>query len=345
MPITDRTSWQLSTEGALRSFENESLFLPTPPPKKVLAKRIQFVEDKLAEERRESGEGYFLGRGINLSIDDLTAFSAALQGTFLKEGVVPLWIGNLANNDIRRCLELAKNLVASPHLEVHELLKTYYSHSDVYVPRYKIKRALVKGDYDIYPDGVNLFVRNVYALDDEGETTPLLGVRLLRLLRDAQKSDTSDPFVTYEQIIDYCQAMLIDANATRAWLSRMLEAGLCSSYDPTVTTIDTTGRIELTPAGYQHLQWGSHDRNYAQAMLEVTPITDRAIYDQLAALRTQPMAEVWEEQIRYFLEYLISEDAKYCQVPPEHEAFLRQGQLAAELRRMVPESRQMLETG
>ena len=80
-----------------------------------------------------------------------------------------------------------------------------------------------------------------YALDDV-ETTPLLGVRLLRLLRDAQKSDASDPFVTFEQIIGYFQAMQIDANVTTAWLSRMLEAGLCLNYDPTVTTVGTTFR-------------------------------------------------------------------------------------------------------
>ena len=56
MPITDRTSWQLSREGALRYFESESLFLPTPLPRKVLQQRVEYLGVKLAEERREPGE-------------------------------------------------------------------------------------------------------------------------------------------------------------------------------------------------------------------------------------------------------------------------------------------------
>ena len=114
MPITDRTSWHLSREGALRSFESASLFLPIPSPRKILERRIEFLGLKLADERRESGRGYFVGRGIHLSLEDLTAFTAALQSVFLRTGSVARWIGHLANRDIRRCLELAKDVVTSP---------------------------------------------------------------------------------------------------------------------------------------------------------------------------------------------------------------------------------------
>lgn len=339
MPITDKTSWQLSSEGALRSFENESLFLPTPPPRAVLARRITYLEEKLEEERREQGRGYFFGRGIPLTIEDLTAFTSALQAIFLKTGTVSLWIANLANNDIRRCLEIARSIVASPHLEVNELLKAYYAGSDMYVPRYKVKRALFRGHYDIHPVGVSSFVRNVYALEDEVETTPLLGLRLLRLLEDAQESNTGDPFVTFDQIVDYCRAMMIETNATRAWLGRMLEAGLCQSYDPTVTAVDTAGKLELSPAGSQHLYWGTRDYDYAQAMLEVTPLADRAAFDQLTNLASQPHSDVWRDKVKCFVDYLIAEDAKFCRLP-DHQAYQAQKQLAADLRRMVPEREQ-----
>src|SRR6185436_2721196 len=43
MPITDKTSWHLSRQGALQSFENEALLLPTPSAKRVLERRIEFV--------------------------------------------------------------------------------------------------------------------------------------------------------------------------------------------------------------------------------------------------------------------------------------------------------------
>lgn len=338
LPITDRTSWQLSREGALRSFESESLFLPTPPPKVVMMKRIEFLEEKLAEEKREPGRGYFLGRGISLSIDNLTAFTATLQAVFLRTGEVSWWIGNFANRDIRRCLEIAKSLVTSPHLEVHELLKTYIADSSIYVPTYKIKRALVRGNYDIYSAGIHTFIRNIFAIDEDIETSPLSGLRLLRLLRDAQKSDSADPFITLEQIIEYLRAMLIEPNATLAWLSRMLETGLCLSYDPTVTVVREAGKIELSPAGFQHLRWGTRDIDYVQAMLEVTPLADLASFEKLSGLAKRPHREVWREELEEFINYLITEDSKYCKVP-EHDAYNSQKRLVLELRRLVPDIR------
>ncbi len=336
LPITDRTSWQLSREGALRSFENESLFLPTPPPRTVLRKRVEFLDEKLAEERREPGRGYFIGRGISLSIENLTAFTAALQTIFLRTGEVSEWIGNLANNDIRQCLELAKNVVTSPHLRVQDLVETYIASSNVHLPPHRIKRALIREQYDIYPGEVNRFVRNIYAIDDEIDSSPLFGIRILQLLSDAYESDTQDPFMTLEQIIAYCQAMLVDSSVTLAWLGRMLESGLCLSYDPTVTSVNSAGKIELSVAGLQHLRWGLADTNYAQAMLEVTPIRDRAVFDRLASLANHPTSDVWRDQLTCFIDYVVSEDAKYCSVPI-HDAYTNQRQLAAELRRMIPE--------
>jgi AAA domain len=334
LPITDRTSWQLSREGALRSFESESLFLPTPAPKAVLMKRIEFLETKIAEEKRVSGQGYFFGRGISLSIDNLLAFTSTLQAVFLRTGEVSDWISYLANRDIRQCLEIARHIVTSPHLEVHELISAYIANSNIYVPSYKIKKALIKGQYDIYPADINLFVRNIYSLDDEIETSPLLGLRILRMLRDVQKADGNDPFVTLEQIIDYFRAMMVDTSVTMNWLNWLLEVGLCLSYDPTVTSAMNAGKIELAPSGFQHLRWGTRDSDYIQAMMEVTPLVDRVIFDQLSVLARQPQRDVWHRQLELFIDYLIAEDTKFCSIP-DHEAYLTQTQIAPELRRVT----------
>jgi hypothetical protein len=330
VPITDRTSWQLSRQGALQSFESESLFLPTPSPKMVLKKRIEFLEARLSEEKRESGRGYFFNRGISLSLDDLVAFTAALQSIFLRSDNASWWIGNLANRDIRRCLEIAKSLVTSPHLQVYELVKTYFADSSIYLPPYKIKRALIKRQYDIYPAGEHPYIRNIYAIDDDVDTSPLLGLRILRMLRDAQKLDPSDPFVTVEQIIEYCRAMMVDSRVTSAWLSRLLESALCLSYDPTVTLIKDAGKVELSPSGLQHLEWGAGDADYVQMMIDVTPLVDQATFEQLESLSGKPPRNVWKEELKLFVNYLISEDAKYCKVS-EHEAFISQKKLPGEM--------------
>jgi hypothetical protein len=80
----------------------------------------------------------------------------------------------------------------------------------------------------------------------------------------------------------------------------------------------------------------THDKSYIQAMLEVTLIADRAVFEHLANLSSQPKAQVWQEELNYFVDYLITEDAKYCRIPPEHDGFARQRQLAANLRSVVP---------
>ncbi len=335
LPITDRTSWQLSREGALRSFESESLFLPTPSPRTVLRKRVEFLEEKLTEEKREPGRGYFVGRGIHLSIKDLTGFTAALQAIFLRTGEVSEWIGNLANHDIRQCLELAKSLVTSPQLQVQDLIEAYLMSSNIYIPPYRITKAIVRGHHDIYVDAANRFVRNVYALNDEMDSSPLTGLRILGMLQDGQESDPRDPFIAIDQIVGYLQAMHIEPNVTLGWLSPMLESGLCLSYDPTITSINAVGRVELSPSGQQHLRWGTADTNYVQAMLEVTPIADQLAFQRLVNLQQEHRYGMWREELKTFFDYLIAEDSKYC-VVPDHSAYIGQKQLAGDLRRILP---------
>ena len=338
MPITDRTSWQISREGALRSFESESLFLPTPEPEKVLRKRIEFLEDKLAKETKESGTGYFINRGIRLSIENLTAFTASLQTIFLNTGQVSTWIGNLANNDVRRCLEVAKSLITSPHIEVAELITTYSAGSSIRVSPHKIKRALFRGQYDIYPAGVNSFVHNIFSLSDEFDTSPLMGIRLLLLLKDAQSDRAQDNFVTIEQITEYCRAMAIEPNAVMAWLGKMLEMGLCLSYDPTILRIADVRRLELSPSGEQHLDWGIQDTTYIRTMMEVTPISDSTTLQTLQALGERFVREVWHQELSTFIEYLLGEDANYCKIP-DHASYYSQQQLVLNLQSTVVASR------
>lgn len=187
----------------------------------------------------------------------------------------------------------------------------------------------MKGQYDIYPAGLHNFIWNIFNADEDIETSPLMGLRILRLLRDAQKSDSDDPFVTIDQILDYFKAMLVDSSVTIAWLSRLLETGLCLSYDPTVTNINHAGRIEIAPAGFQHLRWGTRDADYAKMMLEVTPIIDSVTYEKLASLARRPHRDVWREELECFVDYLIAEDEKYCKIPA-HDAYINQRKLPLE---------------
>lgn len=326
IPITDKTSWQLSRQGTLQSFFFDSFFLPTPVTGVVLRKRIEFIEKRIAEdEKPEPGKGYFFGRGLELSIDDIRAFTNSLQAVFINTGQVAEWIGNLANRDIRRCLQLTRDIVGSPYIKVHELLKASVTQSALEVSDDDTKLSIIRGKYDIYPVGQSAFVQNLYALTTEIATSPLLGIRILRLLDEVkfQEAEGDARYVSVDHVVEFCSGMNFDPTVVRAWLDAMLKCGLCLSYDPTAVGIEITTRVEIAPSGRQHLAWATSDWHYIEAMMEVTPLFDQQSFHSLTQLIRAELPYARRKAIRLFLSYLLSEDDRYV-VIPAHDMYASQ---------------------
>ncbi|WP_205513018.1 AAA family ATPase [Longitalea arenae] len=315
VPITDKTSWQLSKQGAIQSYENEALFLPTPPPQKVIEKRIQYIEKKISKEKSTKGH-YFLKKGIKLELKNLEGFARYLQLIFLHDKQIARWIGALANYDTRRCLDLSKDLISSPHLSIDEFLRAYTSTGteDLLIKPTRVKTALIKKNYTSYPINHHSFVQNVYYLTGNVNTSPILSLRILQVLND-KKSDkkAEDSLLNVDQILDYFNAMGIERSITFDHLNYLLGKRLISSYDPTITDINFAKRVELTPAGHEHYIWGSNDYVYMYAMLEVTPITDENLYETVIANYYNYKQR--QTMLYRFLEYLMRQDSLYCQIP------------------------------
>ncbi len=322
VPITDTTSWQLSKQGAMQSFYTDSYFLPTPPMHLVLRRRIEFIETKVADEKPEAGSGYFLGRGIPLDIANIKAFTACLQSLFLKTGQVAEWIGRLANHDIRRCLQLTREIVASPHIEVGDLLKTYIAQSSMEVTIDSVKLAIVRGKYDIYPTGTNSFIQNIFDLAPEGESTPLLGTRALQLLESAWRTspDNDGRFVPVREVVEYLYGMSVEPRATRTVLNALLKTGLILGYDPRADEICDELRVELSPSGNLHLRWSLGDWVYLESMAMVTPLLEEAVFEDIKANLQDDRPDRLREAVSCFIRYLLTEDLHYCSVP-HHELY------------------------
>ena len=317
-PITDKTSWQLSRQGALQSFFTESFYLPSPLPSIVLRKRLEYIESKIKEdEKPERGKGYFFGRGIEFSIENLKKFTSTVQNVFINSGQVSEWIGNLANNDIRRCLQLTRDIVGSPYIKVHEILKSVMTKSTFETDLNNVMFAMTKGKYDLYQTGQNAFVHNLFAITTEYGTSPLLGMRILHQLEAThyQQAEGESRYVIVNNVIDYFNAMNIEAQAIRGWLSNMLKSGLLLSYDPTQSFIEEVYRIEISPSGYQHLLWARSNLAYIESMLEVTPLCDRSLYQELQHLMNLDLPFARRKAIKLFYQYLVKEDNHYCIIP------------------------------
>lgn len=340
VPITDKTSWQLSRQGALQSFYVESFFLPAPTPKSVLLKRIDYINKMVAAEKSTaSSTGYFSGRGIPLTIENIRGFAACLQEVFIRTEGVGDWIGNLANYDIRRALDLTRDVVSSPHIGVHELLKAFVSKRDpLTIDTESILRAIVRGKYDLYPLGQHKFVQNLFALTTEVDTTPLLGVRLLRFLNEVKFQSVEGEFryIEVAAVLEYFSDLGVPEAVTSLWLDTMLKCGLCLNYDPTNNAITQAKKIEISPSGHQHLTWATCELVYLDAMMEVTPVRDSSVFTRMEATLLRNSRASRLRTIQLFIDNLLAEDARYCKIPPVTK-YNPQQELGRQLRKFAQE--------
>ncbi len=330
IPITDKTSWQLSKQGALQSFESVALYLPVPSTKKVIERRINFILNKLASEDDGQRREYFLGRGIRLDVKNITAFAVSINEIFVNTQSTSEILSGLSNFDIRRMLELTRDVISSPHLSIEEMLKAYITETTFTVPKWKIRTAIIKQRYDIYPVGKHAFVQNVFALINQPPSTPLLGLRILQFLRDSQLrvAEGDRTFVPLSSIYDFFLNIGIHARTVEPWLEELLRTGLILDYDPTVKDIVESSKFEISPSGKVHLIWGSSDQDYVQAMKEITPLRDKQSFDRLKMSR-----DSWSESLIAFIDYLMEEDDRWCEIP-NHRRFEGQKSVPKRLRNL-----------
>jgi hypothetical protein len=332
MPITDKTSWQLSRQGALQSFENEALLLPTPAAKQVLEKRINFVLKKMDDEvNRESGN-YFVGKGLRVDVADLLKFVRGLQEVFLNTDKTVYVIGQLANHSIRDVLELSRSLINSPHVGLDEAFKAYVLGSALHIQDFKIRRALIRGRYDIAVTESSKFLHNIFELNSELETTPLLGLRILQALKDGvvMSGDTNTRYTSRQDLFNYMLAMGLERRAVHLWLDALLKKALVLNYDPTKIDAESATQLEISPSGELHLYWGRGNYDYLEAMAEITTILDRSSFDSLESVSQGQGKRRAQQMLYVFVEYLRGEDRVFCR-PPDHESYHGQHQIAFRL--------------
>lgn len=338
LPITDKTSWQLSKQGAIQSFENQVLYLPVPSPRKIIEKRIKFLEKKLISNEGTRGN-YFLSRGIKIEIPNLEKFVKYLQKIFLADDQVARWIGHFANYDIRRCLDLTRDIVSSPHVQLEEFVKTWVSgklgQGDAEIKKYKLKHALLKRIYNAYPVNNHSYIQNLFYITGDLNTSPFLALRILRLLIDRKNERGDDSYLLVDQILDYFSGMGVDRSITSKHLDLMLKKALVYSYDPTIINISDSRKLEISPSGLEHYYWALNDYDYLYIMAEITPISDSEVFDVISRGYYN-----WKErdEVRLaFLEYLANEDKICCHIP-SHHAYAGQGRLTE---RIIQRSRQL----
>ena len=131
-PVTDKSAWSFSKTDIFGIYQSRSFFLPTPAPREVFRKRIDFLKRNLSEnvgeERRSS---YFSSRGIKISIDDLSRFARVLEDVFVNQDYTSSLIGELTNYNIRRTLLLSKRVITSSVFKIDDLIRSFVTREAV----------------------------------------------------------------------------------------------------------------------------------------------------------------------------------------------------------------------
>ena len=320
MPITDRSLWRLSKAGPFQTYPSKMFYLPVPPTKEVLEKRVLFLKRKLEEGKDQ--HTYFFSKGIRLNLDNIRGFAACVEEVFLREDFVSRRISWLANNNIRKCLELAQKLITSPFFSVEDLVAAYIAYSatvPLKLDYRKFMQALLHGNYNAFQQEHNLFVMNIFAISPYLPTTPLLNLSVLKVLIDR----TGDPggvggYMSVEQARQYFISMGISEPAIDYSLSVLLNFRLIEPYDASDESLDSSQRVAITHSGRMHYEMATMEQFFVGDMAFATPLRSTSVVDALRGIKSQKMAATeWRAVQKIFIAYCLEQDELYVRLPKD----------------------------
>ena len=336
VPITDRTIWRLSKAGALQSYSAKTFYLPVPSTKRVLEKRVAFIKRKL-EGDQDASRQYFTSRGLRISMENMPAFAACVEESFLRTDYVARRIGALTNFDLRRGLELSQRIITSPILKVDELVSAYFAKRQVHIPEMRIIQALLYGDYNKFKQEAHEYVLDVFRLESGCLNSPLLRLSVIRLMLDKENaaSDELGAYIPFEEIDHYFQGMAITTKPVLSAVKEMVRYRLIEPYEPNIDEITPTTRLAITASGHMHYEMSLNDNVYIGQMAQTTPIRSETILRQLKEHFSQKMGTAdWGAIRKIFAGYLLDEDSTLMAIP-SHQDYRSQSQLRSEFGRWI----------
>jgi cold shock CspA family protein len=317
-PLTDRSAWSFSKTELFNIYSSKSYFLPTPAPREIFRKRLEYLRAKLKPDGKTSGV-YDAGNSFKVKLESLEAFASAIEDIFVLQDYISNRLGSLANYNIRKTLALARRVITSSALDIEDLLKSYVAGKQEPLSADKFMRALILGDYNFYKRGDAHFVFPIFDVSTEIAQSPLIHVRLLALLKaihDARSSDDSR-YISVSSISQYFDGMGYAETAVDSALSNLMEASLVEPHDPSIGGLALAQRVAITHSGLTHLELALFNPVFFEQMALTALISNGDVAKQIRShyvlndLFNMRMRKVRET----FASFLIEEDGKFGRVP------------------------------
>ena len=319
VPITDRTVWQLGKSGPLQSYSTKQFYLPVPPMKEILERRVAYLRMRSSKEKPETGK-YFSSRGIRLSISNISAFAATVEEVFIRRDFVNRSVSWLSNLDLRRTLELMQRMLTSPALKIDELVTAYVADTAPEIQDSRITRSLVAADRRYYDEPSNGFVHNLFVVPHDRLVSPMLRTSILQLLLSrigAIRADQKGEFLDFNSILSYFEPCGVGAIDLIEILLALVKVRLVEPYDLASEAGEGMSRIRISHSGRMHLEFALNDPQYVGQMALRTQIKDANVVATIASLNYVDEPAPWFDAASIFASYILKEDASLFFMPKD----------------------------
>jgi hypothetical protein len=316
VPITDRTVWRLSKDGALQSYSSRSFYLPVPEAKEIISRRVQFLKAKV-NAPAEAAKMYFSRRGFLVQINDLAILAEAVEKVFLENDYVSGLLGRIGNFNIRVMLRLAERIFLSPEIKIDEIIKSKFGGPSVTADRNRTHRALLKGEYDRFSEAENEFVSNMFYTNRMRPESPLLAFYILWILRQRLNSvrDGEGVEARHWPVSDLCQLFEgcgVADELVMQVLNRLYERRLIEALDPNVKKIGVGDKVAIKDSGIAHIELILTSTIYIEQMALTTGVNELFTRDEI---RRNNYPQKMDDARETFLRYVLKIDAGRIAIP------------------------------
>jgi len=338
-PITDKSAWSFTKSDIYSIYQSKSFFLPTPPPREVFRRRIDYLKDKLfTSDQEDSKRSYLTERNISISISDLSSFADVLEDAFVSDVYAAKILGEFSNYNIRRTLRLARRVITSPVFQIEDLIIAFASGTATFNRHAKFMNALLKGDYNYYNqnDAESSEIVPVFSIDRKFRQSPLLQLRILTLLEATFSGarNVEERHISVGSISDYFQGIGCTEASIDTAVGQLIMSNLVEPFDPSNRGLAASQRLAINYSGRIHLRLATNNQVFFEQMALTTELSDSDVAMMIAAAHksNQPVFEKFASIRTLFAEYLLEQDEREMSVPPEGVAYERQRQMTEAIR-------------
>ncbi|WP_136079880.1 hypothetical protein [Pontiella desulfatans] len=263
-----------SREGGVLDAIAPTTFTVSNPDLSLVLKRRYAYAKSIADGKRLTSatvDGY--NPNITMKLPDVSTLLASCEFAARKRhGIIPL-LEAVSNGNIRRLLDIAKNVLCSGHLDTKKILDIINKDGSYVIPDFEGIKALLYGEYRHYYEIESPFI-NLFDITHDQRAEHFLSLSCLHYLSRISPDGPSRGFTMRRDLTTYLSGLGFSLQAIDDTLRRLEAKHLIT---PSILSEEGDNhhrRFRLTSLGNFHLHHLCHVFQYLDAMSLDTPILD-----------------------------------------------------------------------